>query len=69
MYPQVQNLTDAHDTRCISMKQRWKTTSKITLPWFYNKPWLQLSSENSLDMKNPLKVKLGLDQVSTKTRY
>ncbi len=41
---------------------------KLTLPLFYNKPWLKLSTANSLDMKNPLKVKLGPDQVSTKTR-
>ncbi len=42
---------------------------KLPPPWFYNKPWLKLGSANSLDMTNLLKVKLDLDQVSTKTRH
>ncbi len=41
---------------------------KLPLPWFYNKPGLKLSPTNNPDMKNPLKVRPGPDQVSTKPR-
>ena len=65
--------TDVELNWCIWHKIHFYETTlrprvKLPLPWFYNKPWLKLGSANSLDMKNQLKVKLGLDQVSTKTR-